>query len=150
MISCPCRQGIYANAFHWKQVENLIFPEPRRFCSIPHCQAVAFGHLPEHGRYYQLLRWLALVQYWNQVQQVIVSSNTERVKIELLVEQAEAEHPEWVPDILSPWNRKGWNQWNYIPSSYPLTVFQSFAIVRVAPNPRYPWVEKTGVYKHDQ
>ena len=148
MIDASFKQGIWLATFHWKEIHNLLFPEPRKFCRVPHIQCVYFGHLDEHGRYFQLLRCLALVSYWNWVQSVKTMNYTEQAKLTMFIEQAESEHPEWKPDILSPWNRE---RWTYLPCSYPLlTIRETFAKIHLAPNPRFPWAERTDVYRHDK
>lgn len=127
-------------------IDGLWFPLPRKFSNIPTFQWKLF---PEENRlhHHQLALWLALSRYWNMVQSTLTYHPEDYEIVEKELNLLEVDDPRWTPCILDKWNRHGNNHWTYLPCSYPLTITELFVTVHLAPRPRFPWEEKTGVYR---
>lgn len=141
------RQGRPLLPEDWYKQNRLLFCLP----NLPSGPlSFQWKELPEEytATHRLLLTWLAMNRYWNMVQSEAPFALSDALSVCEKINEFEKEDSSLVPGILSPWNRHGNNAWNYLPCSYPLTIQELFALL--TPKPRFPWQERTGVYRHDK
>lgn len=124
----------------------LPYPMPRKFSRIPTFQ---WKEVTTQGKrkHQQLLLWVGLTRHWLMCYTLVTcypEDMTQALDILNLLEQEEDVPKE---PLLSSWNR---DRWDYLPDRYPVVIRKLFEDAHLELKPRYPWIEKSGVYKHDK